>query len=84
MCEDPLTAAIRFERRFDALMKYVINSQEHPIGKVKDFFFIQYFAQNWPWYRLRGLHIRITWFSPKTKWYGTTFGNCFDNVQLHC
>ena len=33
MCEDPLMAAIHFERRFDALMKYVINydSQEHPI-----------------------------------------------------
>ena len=27
MYEDPLMAAIRFERRFDALMKYVINSQ---------------------------------------------------------
>ena len=27
-------AAIHFERRIDALMKYVINSQEHPIGKV--------------------------------------------------
>ena len=39
MCEDPLMAAIHFERRFDALMKYVINSQEHPIGKVKDFFY---------------------------------------------
>ena len=26
-------------------------------------FFIQYFARNWPWYSLRGLHIRITWFS---------------------
>ena len=38
MCEDPLMAAIHFERRFDALLKYVINSQEHPIGKVKDFF----------------------------------------------
>ena len=36
MCEDSLMAAIHFERRFDALMKYVINSQEHPIGKVKD------------------------------------------------
>ena len=35
MCEDSLMAAIHFER-FDALMKYVINSQEHPIGKVKD------------------------------------------------
>ena len=32
-------AAIHFERRFDALMKYVINSQEHPIGKVKDFIY---------------------------------------------
>ena len=38
MCEDPLMAAIHFERIFDALMKYVINSQEHPIGKFKDFF----------------------------------------------
>ena len=37
MCEDSLMAAIHFERRFDALMKYVINSQEYPIGKVKDF-----------------------------------------------
>ena len=39
MCEDPLMAAVHFERRFDALMKYVINSQEHPIGKVKDSFY---------------------------------------------
>ena len=31
-------AAIHFETRFDAFMKYVINIQEHPIGKVKDFF----------------------------------------------
>ena len=38
MCEDPLMAATHFERNFDALMKYVINSQEHLIGKVKDFF----------------------------------------------
>ena len=36
MCEDSLMAAIHFERRFDALIKYGINSQEHPIGKVKD------------------------------------------------
>ena len=27
------------------------------------FTFIQYIAINWPWYSLRGLHIRITWFS---------------------
>ena len=39
MCEDSLMAAIHFERRFDALMKYVINSQEHPIGKVKYFIY---------------------------------------------
>ena len=32
-------AAIHFERRFDALMKYVINNQEHPIGKVEDFIY---------------------------------------------
>ena len=39
MLEDSLMAAIHFERRFDALMKYVINSQEHPIGKVTDFIY---------------------------------------------
>ena len=39
MCEDPLMAAIHFERRLDALMKYFINSQEHAIGKVKVFFY---------------------------------------------
>ena len=39
MCEDPLMAAIHFERRFDALVKYVINSQEHPIGKFKDIYY---------------------------------------------
>ena len=32
-------AAIDFERRFDTLMKYVINNQEHPIGKVKNFIY---------------------------------------------
>ena len=31
--------AIHFERRFDAFMKYLINSQEHPIGKVNGFFY---------------------------------------------
>ena len=39
--------------------------------------FIQYFARNWPWYSLHGLHIRITWFSlygiriPLFSLYGT-------------
>ena len=32
-------AAIHFERRFDSLMKYLINSLEHPIGKVQDLFY---------------------------------------------
>ena len=32
-------AAIHFEIRFEALVKYVINSQERPIGKVKDFIY---------------------------------------------
>ena len=39
MWEDSLTTAINFERRFDALMKYGIDSQGHPIGKVKDFIY---------------------------------------------
>ena len=50
----------------------IINTPSHYV--------IQYFVRNWPWYSLRGLHIRITWFLSKTKWYGTTFGNCSDNV----
>ena len=33
------------------------------ISKDRRKHFIQYFARNWPWYSLRGLHIRITWFS---------------------
>ena len=54
MCEDSLMAAIHFERRFDALMKYVINSQEHPIGKVKDFIYRVEF-------KIRGsCHYRVT------------------------
>ena len=36
---------------------------EHRKGINKVLWFIQYFARNWPWYSLRGLHIRITWFS---------------------
>ena len=39
MWEDPLMAAIHFQRRFDAMKKYVINSPEHSIGKVKDLFY---------------------------------------------
>ena len=54
MCEDPFMAAIHFERRFDALMKYFINSQEHPIGKVKLFFIESNFKLEVP---LPGNHI---------------------------
>ena len=38
-CEDSLMAAVHFERRFDALMNYVINIQEHSIGNIKDFIY---------------------------------------------
>ena len=55
MCEDSLMAAIHFERRFDALMKYVINSQEHPIGKVKDFIYRVQFKIRGSWL------VAITW-----------------------
>ena len=49
MCEDSLMAAIHFERRFDALMKYVINS-----GKVKDFIY-------WVEFEIRGsCHYLVT------------------------
>ena len=32
-------------------------------ARMNGYMFIQYIARNWPWYSLRGLHIRITWFS---------------------
>ena len=54
MCEDSLMAAIHFERRFYALMKYVFNRQEHPIGKVKDFLY-------WVEFKIRGsCHYLVT------------------------
>ena len=63
MCEDSLMAAIHFERRFDALMKYVINSQEHPIGKVKDFIYRVEF-------KIRGsCHYLVTTFFSRLKIY---------------
>ena len=46
--------------------------------------FIQYMARIRPWYSQRGLHICITWLVSNTKWYSSIFGNCFDNVQVHC
>ena len=63
MCEDSLMAAIHFERRFDALMKYVINSQEHSIGKVKDFIYRVEF-------KIRGIcHYLVTAFFSGLKIY---------------
>ena len=52
MCEDPLMAVIRFERRFDALLKYVINHQEHLMERSKIYFIesnlkLKVFAITW-------------------------------------
>ena len=38
MRKDPLMTAIHFDRRFTALMKYVIHGPVKPLGIVKDFF----------------------------------------------
>lgn len=38
MRKDPLLTAIHFERRFKALMKYVINGKQKPLGEVTDYF----------------------------------------------
>ena len=38
MRSDPLLTAIHFERRFSALLKFVIFGKMQPLGKVKDFF----------------------------------------------
>ena len=35
MCEDSLMAAIHFERRFDALMKYVLTVRNIPLERSK-------------------------------------------------
>ena len=41
MCEDPLMAAIHFERRFDALMKCVIIVRNIPLQRSKISFIIE-------------------------------------------
>ena len=67
MCEDSLMAAIHFERRFDALMKYVINSQEHPIGKQflpQDVAFSIHLSDN----RFTARPLSTTVVSPPRKW----------------
>ena len=38
MRADPLMTAIHFDRRFSALMKFVVNSPVKPLGLVKDYF----------------------------------------------
>ena len=38
MRSDPLMTAIHFDRRFSALLKFVINGHEKPLGSVKDYF----------------------------------------------
>ena len=52
--------------------------------KINTLYLIQYMAQIWPRYSLRGLHICITWFSSKTKWYSTIFDNCFECMCFKC
>ena len=54
MCEDLFVAAIHFERRFDALMKYFINSQEIPLERSKISFIESNFKLEVP---LPGNHI---------------------------
>lgn len=38
MRSDPLLTATHFQRRFDALLKYVINGPKKPLGKITDYF----------------------------------------------
>lgn len=38
MRSDPLMTAIHFDRRFTALMKYIIKGPLQPLGEVKDNF----------------------------------------------
>ena len=38
MCSDPLITATHFERRFKALLKYVIKGPQSPLGSVQDYF----------------------------------------------
>ena len=42
---------------------HILRNQSRTVQITLVMRFIQYFAPNWPWYSLRGLHIRITWFS---------------------
>ncbi|WAQ95118.1 hypothetical protein MAR_007589 [Mya arenaria] len=44
MRSDPLLTAIHFDRRFTALMKFIIYGQNKPLGEVVDFFARQRFS----------------------------------------
>ena len=82
MCEDSLMAAIHFERRFDALMKYVINSQEHPIGKVKDFIYRVEFKIWGSCHYLVTAHFFLDW--KYTPGYQLWHSWCFSSIYQFC
>ena len=82
MCEDSLMAAIHFERRFDALMKYVINSQEHPIGKVKDFIHRVEFKIRGSCHYLVTAYFFLDW--KYTPGYQLWHSWCFSSIYQFC
>ena len=82
MCEDSLMAAIHFERRFDALMKYVINSQEHPIGKVKDFIYRVEFKIRGSCHYLVTAYFFLDW--KYTPGYQLWHSWCFSSIYQFC
>ena len=49
--------------QFDAKRMVFHIRQSHDTKNMCMFKSIQYFGPNWPRYCLRGLHIRLTWFS---------------------
>ena len=71
--DEKMTVAIRVTKNTHAMADGRDEINAIPANKKRKCFrsfayvyvltFIQYFARNWPWYSLRGLHIRITWFS---------------------
>ena len=82
MCEDPLMGAIHFKRRCDALMKYVINSQEHPIGKVKDFFYRVEFQIMGRCHYLVTTYFFLDW--KYTPGYQLWHSRCFSSIYWFC
>ena len=82
MCEDPLMAAIHFERRFDALMKYLVNSQGHPIGKVKDLFYRVEFKIRGSCHYLVTKYFFLDW--KYTPGYQLWHSWCFSSIYWFC